>query len=114
MSKFLVKLWKAFLNSWNGFVYLLTERAFVQEIIVSVIIVAICVCSRIPSSKFLYIFSSYCLVLVTEAINTAIEAVVNRISTDKHPLSKKAKDIGSAAVFMAMLHFLVVVIFVLK
>jgi diacylglycerol kinase (ATP) len=41
-------------------------------------------------------------VLVVELINSAIEAVVDRISFEHHPLSKNAKDIGSAAVFLAL------------
>lgn len=54
--------------------------------------------------EILYIFSSYCLVLITESLNTCIETVVNRISLEKHPLSKKAKDIGSVAVFWSLVH----------
>ena len=52
----------------------------------------------------LYLISSYALVLITEALNTCVETVVNRISTDLHDLSKKAKDIGSAAVLLALLN----------
>lgn len=43
------------------------------------------------------------LVLIVELINSAIEAVVDRISLDRHPLSKNAKDFGSAAVMLALL-----------
>lgn len=46
--------------------------------------------------------ASIMLVLLTEILNTAIEAVVNRISTEQHPLSGLAKDLGSAAVFLAL------------
>lgn len=42
------------------------------------------------------------LVMLTEILNTAIEATINRISEERHPLSKKAKDCGSAAVFVAI------------
>ncbi|HDL1799550.1 TPA: diacylglycerol kinase, partial [Mannheimia haemolytica] len=42
------------------------------------------------------------LVLVTELLNSAVESVVDRIGADFHELSGRAKDIGSAAVFMAM------------
>ena len=42
------------------------------------------------------------LVLIVELLNSAIEAVVDRISLDEHPLSKSAKDLGSAAVFLAI------------
>jgi diacylglycerol kinase (ATP) len=41
-------------------------------------------------------------VLVVEIINTAVETTVDYISQEKHPLAKKAKDLGSAAVFLAL------------
>lgn len=43
------------------------------------------------------------LVLIVELLNTAVEVVVDRIGTAYHPLSKRAKDIGSAAVFLSLL-----------
>jgi len=46
------------------------------------------------------------LVLMCEMLNSAIEAVVDRVGTEEHPLSGQAKDLGSAATFFAMLIFL--------
>jgi diacylglycerol kinase (ATP) len=43
------------------------------------------------------------LVLIVELINSAIEAIVDRISLERHPLSKNAKDFGSAAVGLTVL-----------
>jgi diacylglycerol kinase (ATP) len=51
---------------------------------------------------------SVLLVLIVELLNSAIEATVDRISLDRHPLAKRAKDIGSAAVLLALLNVLVV------
>jgi len=48
------------------------------------------------------------LVLVVELLNSAIEAAVDRVGTDHHLLAGRAKDLGSAAVFMALLLFLCV------
>lgn len=42
------------------------------------------------------------LVLIVELMNSSIEAIVDRVSLERHPLSKNAKDLGSAAVFLAM------------
>ncbi|HEX7635684.1 MAG TPA: diacylglycerol kinase, partial [Noviherbaspirillum sp.] len=42
------------------------------------------------------------LILIVELINSAIEAVVDRVSLEHHPLSKNAKDFGSAAVFLTL------------
>jgi diacylglycerol kinase (ATP) len=44
------------------------------------------------------------LVLIVELLNSAIEATVDRISMERHPLAKRAKDIGSAAVLLALLN----------
>jgi diacylglycerol kinase (ATP) len=42
------------------------------------------------------------LVLIVELLNSAVEAAVDRISLDRHRLAKRAKDIGSAAVFLSL------------
>ena len=54
------------------------------------------------------LIGSVLLVLIIELLNTAVEAAVNRISTEKHTLSAKAKDAGSAAVLMASINLVVV------
>jgi diacylglycerol kinase (ATP) len=46
--------------------------------------------------------SSVLIVLIAELLNSAIEAAIDRISLDHHRLSKRAKDIGSAAVLLAL------------
>lgn len=48
------------------------------------------------------LIASLMAVLITELLNTAVETVVDRISPEQHPLSGRAKDIGSAAVFVAL------------
>jgi len=47
-------------------------------------------------------------VLVVELLNSAVEATVDRISLDNHELSRKAKDLGSAAVFVSLVNGAVV------
>ena len=51
---------------------------------------------------------SVLIVLIIELLNTLVEAAVNRISTEQHTLSAKAKDAGSAAVLMASINLVVV------
>ena len=51
---------------------------------------------------------SVLLVLMVELLNSAIEATVDRISLENHPLAKRAKDIGSAAVFCSLANVLAV------
>ena len=48
------------------------------------------------------LIGSLFLVLIVELLNSAVEAAVDRISFDEHPLAKRAKDIGSAAVMLAL------------
>lgn len=55
----------------------------------------------------LALIASLVLVLVVELLNSAIEAVVDRVSLDKHSLSKNAKDLGSAAVMLSFVLALV-------
>lgn len=59
------------------------------------------------------LIGSLALVIMAELINSGIEAVVDRIGPDRHELSKKAKDVGSAVVFVALLNAGVVWFFVL-
>lgn len=81
-----------------------SEPAFALEVILAFILVptALFLDQRLLTKALL--ISSVLLVLIVELINSAIEAVVDRISLDKHPLSKKAKDIGSAAVFLSIIN----------
>lgn len=55
-----------------------------------------------------WLISTLVLILFAEIINSAIEAVVDRIGLEYHELSKRAKDLGSAAVFLALVNWLVV------
>ena len=56
---------------------------------------------------------SVLLVILVELINSAVEAAVDRISLEQHHLAKRAKDIGSAAVFVALVNAVVVWLLVL-
>ena len=51
---------------------------------------------------------SVLLLLIIELLNTSVEAAVNRITTEQHTLSAKAKDAGSAAVLMASINLVIV------
>jgi diacylglycerol kinase (ATP) len=81
-----------------------TEPAFRQEIFLAIILIpAAFFLESSPTYRILMV-SSILLVLIAEIANTAIEAAINRISTEIHPLSKKAKDAGSALVLLALLN----------
>ena len=84
------------------------EDAFRQEVLLAVVLIPLAVLSPAGGAgKALMIFSVL-LVLIVELLNSAIEATVDRISLDQHHLAKRAKDIGSAAVFLSLVNVAVV------
>ncbi|MDB5907262.1 MAG: diacylglycerol kinase [Massilia sp.] len=78
------------------------EAAFRQEMLVVVIGTVIALSLRISAFEKLMLIGVLVLVLIVELINSAFEAVVDRISLEPHPLSKNVKDLGSAAVALAI------------
>jgi diacylglycerol kinase (ATP) len=78
------------------------EAAFRQESLVLVVGVVTALSLKISAFEKLVLIGVLVLVLIVELINSAIEAVVDRISLERHPLSKNAKDFGSAAVALAI------------
>jgi diacylglycerol kinase (ATP) len=78
------------------------EAAFRQEMLVAVIGTVIALSLRISAFEKLMLIGVLVLVLIVELINSAFEAVVDRISLEPHPLSKNVKDLGSAAVALAI------------
>jgi diacylglycerol kinase (ATP) len=78
------------------------EAAFRQELLVVVIGTVSALSLRISVFEKLMLIGVLVLVLIVELINSALEAVVDRISLEPHPLSKNVKDIGSAAVALAI------------
>lgn len=79
------------------------EHAFRQELIVTVVGTVAALFLRVSAFEKLMLIGVLVLVLIVELINSALEAVVDRVSLERHPLSKNAKDFGSAAVFLASL-----------
>ncbi|MET0857630.1 diacylglycerol kinase [Massilia eurypsychrophila] len=93
----------AFSYSMDGFrAAWQNEAAFRQEMLVVVIGTVTALSMKISAFEKLMLVAVLVFVLVVELINSAIEAVVDRISLEPHPLSKNAKDLGSAAVALAI------------
>jgi len=84
------------------------EAAFRQELFLAALMVplafALALWSALTWTQCALLIGSVLLVLLTELLNSAIEALVDRISEDRHALSKRAKDTGSAAVFVALVN----------
>lgn len=101
----LPRLIKAFGYSYDGLkAAYASEAAFRQELVLLAVgIPAACLLDVSAIARAVMI-GSLLLILLVEIINTAIEATIERISADQHPLSKKAKDLGSAAVLISLVH----------
>jgi len=97
------RIFSAFFYSMEGFrTAWKTEHAFRQELMLAVPATVIALLLPVSPFEKLALVGSLVLVLIVELVNSAIEAVVDRVSLERHPLSKNAKDFGSAAVFLAL------------
>lgn len=79
------------------------EAAFRQELLVSLILLPLSFWLASSLLHWVALICSLLLVLIVELINSAIEALTDRISTERHVLSGRAKDMGSAAVALTMI-----------
>lgn len=79
------------------------EDAFRQEVLLALILIPLAIYLGRSGVEQALMITSVLLVLIVELLNSAIEAAVDHTSTERHPLAKQAKDIGSAAVFIALL-----------
>ncbi|KHD08564.1 diacylglycerol kinase [Candidatus Thiomargarita nelsonii] len=105
----LTRLVKAFGYSVAGFkAAWLNEAAFRQELVLSIILIPIAFWLGENGIERALLISCLLLVLLTELLNSAIEAVADRLTQERHPLIKRAKDAGSAAVFIALCYSVLV------
>ena len=84
------------------------EDAFRQEVILACILIPLALFLPVSLSGKALMIGSMLLVMIVELLNSAIEATVDRISLENHQLAKRAKDIGSAAVFLSLVNLCVV------
>lgn len=97
------RVWNALRYSMRGLASALkNESAFRQELGLAVVLIPIAIVLALPALETLALIGSTVMVLIVELINSSIEAAVDRISLDHHRLSGRAKDLGSAAVFLAL------------
>ncbi len=89
--------WQGLRAAWQN------EAAFRQEAIAAVIAVIVACWLDIDAISRVLMIGSVVLVIIIEIMNSAIEAVVDRIGEERHPLAGRAKDMGSAAVLLAIL-----------
>lgn len=109
------RLWNAFGYSLHGFSSAFRhEDAFRQEVLLALVLIPIALVIDASATGKALMIAAVLLVLIVELLNSAIEAAVDRISLDHHRLAKRAKDIGSAAVFLSLVNVLVVWVLVIS
>lgn len=79
------------------------ESAFRQEVVLGLLLLPLAAWLAADTGQLVLMIGSLLVVLIAELLNSAVEATVDRISFENHPLSKRAKDMGSAAVLLALL-----------
>lgn len=101
----LKRVWNAFFHSVDGLrAALRHEDAFRQEVLLAAVLIPAALFMPATGTGKALMIASVLLVLIVELLNSAIEAAVDRISLEHHELAKRAKDIGSAAVMLALLN----------
>lgn len=100
----IIRIYKAFFFSMQGLrAAFQSEAAIRQEVALAVVMIPLSFWLSGSTVERILLICSVLLVILVELINSALEAIVDRIGTERHELSGKAKDIGSAAVFVAMM-----------
>jgi diacylglycerol kinase (ATP) len=83
--------------AWTG------EAAFRQECVLAAVLIPTGLWLGENAAERALLAGSCLLVLVVELLNSAVEAAIDRVGAERHPLSARAKDLGSAAVFVSLL-----------
>jgi diacylglycerol kinase (ATP) len=110
----LARILYATLYSWKGLkAAFRKEAAFRQELFLAVVLVPLGAWFGDTGVERALLIGSVLLVLIVELLNSAVEAAVDRFGNEWHKLVGRAKDMGSAAVFIALVNVVVVWAFVL-
>ncbi len=100
----LKRIYNAFFFSVHGFkACFKTEEAFQQEVFLAAIMIPLALWLGDGAIEKSILIGTVILVLIVEILNTAVERAIDRISFEKHELSKEAKDMGSAAVLLSLI-----------
>jgi diacylglycerol kinase (ATP) len=110
----LIRIWNALFYSLAGLAAAFRhEPAFRLEIVLAAILVPAALAMPVSGLSKAVMIGAVLVLLIVELVNAGIEATVDRISLENHPLAKRAKDIGSAAVFISCINVVAVWLLVL-
>jgi diacylglycerol kinase (ATP) len=105
----LTRVWNAFHYSMAGLAAAYrNEDAFRQEVWLAAVLLPLALWLPVGAVGKALMIGSVLLVIIVELVNSGLEATVDRISLEHHHLAKRAKDIGSAAVFVALINVMAV------
>jgi diacylglycerol kinase (ATP) len=105
----LQRIWNAFFYSVDGLKAAYRhEHAFRQEVVLAALLIPLALWLPASGVSKAIMVGSVLLVLIVELLNSGVEAVVDRVSLEHHVLAKRAKDVGSAAVMLALVNVAVV------
>ena len=99
----LKRLIQAFGYSFHGFKAGWSEPAFRQEALAAIVLLPLAMWLGSTWLEQALLVGAVVAVMVVELLNTAIEAAIDRVGPQWHALSKKAKDLGSAAVLLSLI-----------
>ncbi|MDH5394040.1 MAG: diacylglycerol kinase [Gammaproteobacteria bacterium] len=94
--------WQGFKASW------INEEAFRQEVLLAVVLIPLALLLDVSQLQMLMMIASVLLVLIVEILNSAVEALVDLVTQEKHELAARAKDMGSAAVMLALVNMAII------
>jgi diacylglycerol kinase (ATP) len=99
------RLLNALVYTFHGFVSAFRhEEAFRQELLLALFLIPTALLMQVSGVEKVLMIASVLMVLVVELLNSAVEAAVDLISLENHELAKRAKDMGSAAVFLSLVN----------
>lgn len=78
------------------------------HLVVAIVIIAVCFYLKMPPLELAIVSATIFMVLAAEMFNTALEAAVDRVSKERHPLARVAKDVAAGAVLLTAINALVV------
>lgn len=97
-------MWRASVNSWNGLTFAFrSEQAFREELAALILALPLAWLIGTTPARRLEMIAVVLLLLVVELLNTAIEKLADRLTVDHDPQIGRVKDMGSAAVGVALL-----------
>ena len=103
------RIWRAFFYSLDGLrAAWQSEAAFRQELALAAILLPVALWLPATATQKALLLACVMLVLIVELLNSALEATIDHISLERHPLAGRAKDICSAAVFLALVNLVLI------